>query len=180
MIINDIIKYQNGDGDSTLKLIEKFNPLLKKYAYKLCYEDAYNDLLIDFIELLHNIQIDRIYNKSEGGMVSYICTSVHSSYVKRLREIKQLQNFLLYSDLSDSELYYIEVLSSTCDTYPNLDFDSLQKLLTNSEITVIKMIYYIGYTVAETAAFCGVSRQAVNQMRSRALKKLKRVFSEML
>jgi RNA polymerase sigma factor (sigma-70 family) len=176
MIIDDIIKSQNGEEDSTLLLIEKFNPLLKKYAYKLKYEDAYNDLLIDFIELLHNIQINRIHNKSEGGMVSYLSTSVHSSYIKKLNEIIQLKNLLLYSDLNDSELYYIEALSSSYDIYPTLDFDDLKKLLTPSEIIIIKMIYYIGYTVAEIATFYGVSRQAVNQMRSRALKKLKRFF----
>lgn len=178
MTIDDILSSQNGDGNSTLKLIEKFKPLLKKYAYKLSYEDAYNDLLIDFIELLHDIQIDRIYNKNEGGIVSYICTSIRSSYIKKIKEIKQLQNLLFYCDLDDNELYYIEVKSSTYDTYSNLDFDILLKSLTESEFTVIKMIYYIGYTVTETATYFGVSRQAVNQMRNRALKKLKRVFSD--
>ena len=84
MTLDIIEKSQGGDGDATLKLTEKFNPLLKKYAYKLFYEDAYNDLLLDFIELLHNIQIKNIHNKSEGSVVSYICTSIHSSYIKRL------------------------------------------------------------------------------------------------
>ncbi len=67
MTIELISKSQSGDEDATLILIEKFKPLLKKYAYKLSYEDAYNDLLVDFIELIHNIQIYYIYNKDEGG-----------------------------------------------------------------------------------------------------------------
>jgi len=114
MTIDIIVKLQGGDDDATLLLIEKFNPLLKKYAYKLSYDDAYNDLLLNFIELLHNMQIENIHNKSEeGSVVSYICTSVHSSYVKRLIEVKRLRNLLLYSDLNNNELYYVESISAT-------------------------------------------------------------------
>jgi hypothetical protein len=128
MTIDIIERSQGGDGDATLLLIEKFNPLLKKYAYKLSYDDAYNDLLLNFIELLHNMQIENIHNKSEGSVISYICTSVHSSYVKRLIEVKRLRNLLLYSDLNDNELYYVESISATNDVYQEyeLSFDKLQ------------------------------------------------------
>lgn len=176
MTIDDIEKSQEGDRDSTLLLIEKFNPLLRKYAYKLSYEDAYNDLLVDFIELIHNIKLTRIYNKEEGGIISYICASMHNSYVKRLIEIKKLRIILLYSDLSDSELYYIESLTSTNDTYPKIQYDVLKKHLTSSEFNIIKMLYYLDYSATETANICGISRQAVNQTKNRALKKLKRVY----
>lgn len=180
MTIDIIVKSQGGDGDATLILIEKFNPLLKKYAYKLSYEDAYNDLLVDFIELLHNMKIENIHNKSEGGIVSYICTSVHSSYVKRLIEVKRLQNLLLYSDLNENELYYIESISSTIDVYHDNELSFIKKILTKQELTVIGMIYFTGYTVTEISNFCGTSRQAVNQMKNRALKKLHTSLSDKL
>jgi len=38
------------------------------------------------------------------------------------------------------------------------------------------MLFYEGYTVAETAGAIGITRQAVNQMKNRALKKLKNIF----
>lgn len=179
MTINIIAKSQGGDGDATLMLVEKFNPLLKKYAYKLSYDDAYNDLLTDFIELLHNMQIKNIHNKSEGSMVSYICTSVHSSYIKRLIEVKRLGKLLLYSDLNENELYYVESISSTNDVY-NYELSFIQKILTKQELEVISMIYFTGYTVTEIANFYGTSRQAVNQMKNRALKKLRNAFSDKL
>ncbi len=179
MTIDIIQKSQGGDGDATLMLVEKFNPLLKKYAYKLSYDDAYNDLLIDFIELLNNMQIKNIHNKSEGSMVSYICTSVHSSYIKRLIEVKRLGKLLLYSDLNENELYYVESISSTNDVY-NYELSFIQKILTKQELAVISMIYFTGYTVTEIANFYGTSRQAVNQMKNRALKKLRNAFSDKL
>lgn len=180
MTIDIIAKSQGGNGDATLVLIAKFNPLLKKYAYKLYYEDAYNDLLIDFITLLHNIQINHIRDKSEGSVISYIRTSVHSSYVKRLMEIKRLQNLLLYSDLKDSELYYVESISSTNDIYTNCELQFIRKILTKPELTVIYMIFFSGYTVIEISKFYGISRQAVNQMKNRALKKLRNAYLDKL
>lgn len=180
MTIDIIERSQGGDGDATLLLIEKFNPLLKKYAYKLSYDDAYNDLLLNFIELLHNMQIENIHNKSEGSVISYICTSVHSSYVKRLIEVKRLRNLILYSDLNDNELYYVESISATNDVYQEYELSFIKNILTKQELTVICMIYFTGYTVTEIASFYGTSRQAVNQMKNRALKKLRNAFSDKL
>lgn len=177
MIIDDLIKIQSRDSDSTLKLIEKFNPILKKYAYRLYYEDAYNDLLVDFIELLFNINLEKMQNKDDGCLISYLTTSIHNSYIKKLIKIKQLRNFTIYSDLTEKELYYIDSLTATNDTYVNTDFDLLRKLLTNPEFIIIKMIFYGGYSVAETAGALGITRQAVNQMKNRALKKLKRIYA---
>lgn len=42
------------------------------------------------------------------------------------------------------------------------------------------MIYFTGYTVTEIANFEGTSRQAVNQMKNRALKKLRNTFLDKL
>ncbi|MGN6711050.1 sigma-70 family RNA polymerase sigma factor [Anaerocolumna jejuensis] len=178
MIIDVIAKIQNGDSNSTLELIEKFNPLLKKYAHMLYYEDAYNDLLADFIELLSCVRIDRIKNKDDGGMTAYIAASMHSSYVKKLIKQKQLHRFIIYSDLSENELHYIDALNATNDTYINNELDLLKNILTASEFIIIKMIFYDGYSVTETANANSITRQAVNQMKNRALKKLKLVFSD--
>ncbi|PXV86254.1 RNA polymerase sigma factor (sigma-70 family) [Lachnotalea glycerini] len=176
MTINDIVKSQKGDRDSTLKLINKFTPLLKKYAFKLNYEDAYNDLILNFIECIHNFHVENIKSKAERSIVSYICTSIHSSYVKRLNEIIRLQNLFIYSNLSESEQYYIESLSATNDSHFKLYMESLQDFLTAPEISIIELVYYYGFSVNDIANFYGISRQAVNQMKNRALRKLKKDY----
>lgn len=171
-----IVQSQTGDSGATLTLIKKFDPLLRKYAYKLYYDDAYNDLLFDFIELLHNIRLDRMRDPNEGILVSYICTSIRSSYIKRLISLKRLHNFVPYSALNDSELYYAEAASATSDPYFQLEMTGIDYVLTESELSIIKMIYLLGHTVTETAGFYGISRQAVNQTKKRALQKLKKWF----
>lgn len=69
-------------------------------------------------------------------MVSYICTSVHSSYIKKLIEVKRLRNILLYSELKDNEPYYIESISAT-DVYQEYKLTFIKKILTKQELTVI-------------------------------------------
>lgn len=171
-----ITQSQTGDKTATLALIEKFNPLLKKYAYKLFYDDAYNDLLVDFIELVHNIQLDHLHDKSEGSLVSYICTSVRSSYIKKSIASKEMRNLVLYSNLSDNELYYVETSLASCDTYFKYELQGVNQVLTKSESSIIRMLYLSGYTVEEIACSLGVTRQAVNQMKKRALNKLKIIY----
>lgn len=83
------------------------------------------------------MQIENIHNKSEGSMVSYICTSVHSSYIKKLIEVKRLRNILLYSELKDNEPYYIESISATNDVYQEYKLTFIKKILTKQELTVI-------------------------------------------
>lgn len=176
MIKELIVQSQTGNRDATLKLVEKFDPLLKKYAYKLYYDDAYNDLLLDFINILYNMRLDLLRDTSEGTLVSYICTSIRSSYIKRLIALKKLHNFVPYSALSDSELYYAEATSATSDSYFEFEFTGVNRVLTDLELTIVRRIYLSGYSVTEIASICGISRQAVNQTKNRALKKLKNWF----
>ena len=179
MIIDYVIKIQNTDSEPIIEMVERFNPLLKKYAKRLYYEDAYNDLVADFIELLLNIDLEKIRIKEDGGMVSYIAKSIHSCYIKRLKKIRQACNVVIYSELSEKESYYIELLTATKDTYINIDLDFLRKTLTVQEFYIIKRIYYDMYSATEIAKILGVSRQAVNQMKNRTHKKIKHVLDDM-
>lgn len=173
MIADFIVKSQEGNSNAIIQLVKKFNPLLKKYAYRLYYEDAYNDLLVDFIDLLHRIKLNCVYHKCDGSLVSYISKSIRSSYIKKSIASKMLHCSIPASDLSENELYYLETTSASCDEYFKHEIPNADKLLTKSEKSVIQMIFLKGYSVYETAQKLHVSRQAINQMKKRALKKLK-------
>ncbi|MPM28694.1 Bacteriocin UviA [bioreactor metagenome] len=173
MIVDLIVLSQAGSSEATLELIHKFDPLLKKYAYKLYYEDAYNDLVADFIELLKNIRTDTI-SSCEGSLVSYIAKAVRNSYIKRSIAHSRQRNFIPYSAFDESELYRLEAESATVDETTTLDLCEIGSVLTEAELSVIKMLYFSGYTVNEVALSHGISRQAVNQMKKRALLKLRK------
>ena len=48
---------QTGNKKYMLEIIEKFDPLLKKYGRKLTYDDAYADIMLCLIETIKNIPI---------------------------------------------------------------------------------------------------------------------------
>jgi len=180
MIFDLIVQSKDCNVNATMALINKFNPLLKKYAYKLFYEDAYNDLLVDFVELIQNIQLEHMHSRDEGSLISYIRKTIYDSYIKKSMYLRKLHNVVLYSDISNSELAYVEKVSATTDTYFSDELVALNKAMTNKEVTIIKMMYLQEFTVKEIANNFGITRQAVNQIKKRALKKLQILYLDKL
>lgn len=74
-LIDTILKYQSGDSDSILCILDKLKFNIKKISNKLGYEYAETDLTIHLIEVIKNIDIHKFNNKSDGAIVNYINTS---------------------------------------------------------------------------------------------------------
>lgn len=55
-----------------MELTRKFHPLLGKYGRKLGYEDAEEDLIVDFIEWVKKLNLSNIYDSSDGALTNYI------------------------------------------------------------------------------------------------------------
>lgn len=167
---------QFGDGKSTIELVEKFNPLIKSLAYKLNYDDAYSDLLLDFISLLNRINLCNMHDPTDAHLVSYIVTSMRHSYIRRLTIMRD--NMVIpFSALSASQMRYISTSSSYNDVYQEIIVKELASVVTKKEWDIVRLIFYEGYTAAEIARVHGVSRQSVNQVKLRALRKLYRYFT---
>ena len=90
MLKDTIAAAQRNDEESLLALIEKFKPLLKKYAYKLHYEDSFFDLQLDFIQIVTTLNLEAQTKESEGALVNYICNSVQHAYWIGLYPLRKL------------------------------------------------------------------------------------------
>lgn len=158
------------EESAVLELVSHFNNLLRKYANYLRYEDAYNDLLVFFLELIQGDAIKSITGKDDKIITSYIYKSVRSKYIKLSKAFANKQ--IPFSDLSDERLYYIESQMSYTveDGIAQYWSDSI---LSDTESKVLHFIYEYGHSVQDTAKILGVSRQAVNQTKLRAIKKVK-------
>ena len=170
------INAAKNDRDVLQGLVTKFTPLLKKYAALLKYEDAYFDLQLDFIELICNFKIAEMKNTNDGAILSYIKRSIHNQYIKRSKangEYWSKNNML--SEMSDEQVAVISFYFSVTDNYDIISFKEYKKYLTQQEYEVVVLIYYYGYEVSEIAKFKNVSRQAVNQLKVRALSKLRHI-----
>lgn len=87
----DLIKNANkGDEDSLLKLLNKFDPLIKKCSFQLPYEEAKTDLIIFFIELIRDFKIKNINHN--GQAVNYISKAIHNKKIDLYRKYYKKRN----------------------------------------------------------------------------------------
>ena len=173
MLYNVVEKAKNGDEDAMMELIRKFGSLLHKYANKLEYEDAYQDYVLYFIELVKSGSLENLKDKNDGAVISYINICVQNYYKKKIQVIIKSKKEALISDLSEEQQYYIDVLTARSDNHnPVMDYNT-QNILNANENRVIYLSYVEGYSTAEIARMSNRTRQAVNQLKHRALDKLK-------
>ena len=172
-LLNKIIEAQNDHEEKLTVLIENFTPLLKKYASRMNYEDAFADLRLEFIEIILGIDPKRFVSYKEAQMLSYIKISVRNAYI-RLSKIKceREKNSFLVEDIRD------EIEKSQTDNYERIFLYDIKKYLSDSEFDVIYKHFFCGITINDIALLRGVSRQAVNQIKTRAINKLSKVFEK--
>jgi len=170
-----LINSQKGDKSALLALIDKFNSLLKWYAFKLRYDDAYHDLLTDYIYVIKSINIGNMRNRNEGTYVSYLRESIYHCYTKRQSALHKQIRLVNYSSLKKEEQYMIDIKTATTDVYKMFDISDFKDILSEEEFTLIYLIYVEGLSASEIAHQKGITRQAVNQKKQKALKKLKKI-----
>lgn len=56
-----IVRAQNGDSDAMEQLINRLQPLIRKYSYQLGYEDAKSELILWIIETIHLHKPNKIW-----------------------------------------------------------------------------------------------------------------------
>lgn len=50
-----ILKAKSGDRNAMMEIIERFTPIIKKYSYKLNYEDTEQDLILNLIQAVYKM-----------------------------------------------------------------------------------------------------------------------------
>lgn len=168
-----IINAQKNHEEDLLSLVNDFIPLIKKYATKMNSEDAFADLQLEFIEIILGINTEKFSNYAEPQILSYIKISVHNAYIKlSKRKCDYENNTFPVEDVRD------ELEKSLYDEYENIFLQDIKKYLTENEFDVIYKHFFCGFTVNDIALHKGISRQAVNQVKTRAIKKLSNVFEK--
>lgn len=173
--IADLIHHsQEGHPASTVKLIEKFMPLLKKYAFRLHYEDAFEDLQLDFLASIQSIDLSKLRRQEDDVLVKYIQNAIYHAYTKRLKSYLYTQKRVIpFCSMSDTQKQSIEYANASCDFYFELTFDDFKNILTPKEFMVVIKYFLYGQSIISIAAFCNISRQAANQAKLSAFNKLK-------
>ncbi|MCB2318027.1 sigma-70 family RNA polymerase sigma factor [Clostridium tagluense] len=163
---------QNKNKDAATKIIEKFMPLIKKYATKLNYDGADTDLIISLIKLIKKLPIDKnkLFEKDKV-IVSYIAISIKNEYIRLSQR---------YGKISKMEIICEDDIINNLQHYDeNYSFivEDLLKKLPALQNKIIKGIFLLNLKEVDLAVSLGISRQAVNSTKRRALKNLKKYLS---
>ena len=84
----------NVNSFAQLQIVQRFQPLLKKYAALLKYEDAYSDLQLYLLELLHSGKLTKLQRKDDGTLVKYIESSIRHQYISDVYKRQHLLGLL--------------------------------------------------------------------------------------
>lgn len=159
-----------GSNEDILYLIDKFSPILKKYASLLGYEDAYNDLRLFFMELIRRIA-NNSNLESDAQIVAYIKTSIIHHYYAKSKEKRTYKGHHFALDWeNDAAVRAVEASGATYDDYSAIEWEDLLSALTELERLTIIGIFRDCKSAAEIARKLGCSRQCVNQAKKRGLK----------
>lgn len=113
--------------------------------------------------------------ENDGKAVQYIAKAVKNRYYVLSKKHKKLpiQNF---SYLSEEQYHFILSLISTTSISTISDYFPINNTLTENEKEIIFLYYMHGYSSTEIAEKMNKTRQAVNQTKIRALRKIKRTM----
>ena len=80
-IHKQILDYQGGDANVALELVEKFKPLIKRYAFFLHREDSFEDLQCFLLSMLKTWDTSRLSSTDDATVTRYIANSVKNEYI---------------------------------------------------------------------------------------------------
>lgn len=167
-----VVRAEDNDNDAMLELIGRFRPLMLKYAKKLNYDDAYEDMVFEFIRLIKTGAMDNLNDRQDKTVISYIKECMVNFYKKKVQSVIKLHKEIALSDLTEEQLYYVRTQLSQTDEENILTEFGMDQLLNTKEEEVLYLVYVKGYSAAEIAREWNRSRQAVNQLKKRALQKV--------
>ena len=168
---------QNGNKDSIIDLMNMFQPLLRNLATHLNYEDAINDLELEFIQLIKTIKLSLLRSCDDGSIIRYIQQSLkYKSYQLSNTHRAKMRTEIPHCSYSEEQLFAIENQNAICDDYGSLLLSEAKMVLTKKEYEIIKKHIIDDVPVEQLAQKMGTSRQAINQSKNRALNKLRTLY----
>lgn len=167
-LLDIIIKAKRKDNESIHNILIIFENIINKYSRLLDGEDTKQDLNLFLIKLINNINLDSNSQYNNKQLLSYISKSLKNEYIRLSKKKCKIH---MFEQLDDDK---ITNKSINLDT--NIEILDTLNHLTEYERWILSQIFFSGYTVNELSKTLRKSRQSVNQVKKRALDKLKIVI----
>ncbi|TCO70417.1 RNA polymerase sigma factor (sigma-70 family) [Marinisporobacter balticus] len=161
---------QKENKESTANIFSHFHPTIKKLSKGLHYEEAETDMIILFLELIKNINIENFYDADDKQIASFIHKYLRNRSLDLFRKYELRHTPWI-------EMNY-DILSD--ENTPDIESTVFISMLLNALIPLQRQVilrkFIYGFSDAEIAKQLGVSRQAINRIKNRALDNLKKIL----
>ena len=152
---------KNNKDESMLDILAIFDNIINKYSRKLNGEDTKQDLYVFLIKLINNIDELSIVNYEDKQVLSYFSKSLKNEYIRLSKKNDRRKNNEDYN--CEDRVWGYNFIESNIEVVDSI------KNLNNYEKKIIKMVVLNGYSVSEVAKKTGKSRQAISQVKNRAI-----------
>lgn len=169
-----IQKIKHGDQEQMLFLLDTFEPLLKKYARLLRSEDAFEELQCFLLSFAREMPLEKLTAPTNGVIISYISKAVYHQYIAISKGRKKQPRTVYIEEQKDYDLLQYDAAFGESDTYSGLVLHDMRQILTKEEYHVVYEHYFRQRSIQDIADSVGKTRQAINQCKNSALKKLRR------
>ncbi len=162
-----IINFRKGDMQAFTSIYSGFEKLIDYYSNKIGDEDSRQELIIFFIETLYNTELSVFGDDRKDGLNRYISVSIRNKYIS-LSKKRQNEN-LCFMPFYDYYACYQD----------NIDIIFIKEMLNRlsyKQRAIIVYKYIYGYSDIELSRILGVSRQAVNRLKNRAIETIREMY----
>ena len=173
-----IMRAQDDEPDAMLSIIEMFRPAIQKFARLKNYdEDVKSEMTLSLIEVVHAIRLDKLNISSDGILISYISKALKHSYIHLSQRSERVRDSEMTCD--DTHQFLIDAYDPNDKNFSDevVTFAFLKQTLSPREYLCVTKIVIEGYSATELANLLGVSKQAINQCKRRALQKLRALMT---
>ena len=156
IFIHTLQQAKNGDTSAQEQIIRRFQPMIRKYAYKchaMEYEDAQQELTLALLTAIQSIK----YIQNEGACICFIQNALknHFKYLCRI-SIRHSE----YEQTSDSDFGFIEL---------NLSLQEYMRSLSSTRQKILSFILSEKYSTSEIADKLHLSVQYINRVKKEFL-----------
>lgn len=165
-------KFQRGDMSVFPAIFAEFEKLLHFFASRLIDEDGFQELSVFFVELLYKIDVSQFKKNSEDCLSRYIAVCIRNKYISlsKRNDLEKSKNTAFFEGYLEKDRLFNEDLALT---------QALKELLYTlppKQKRVILYKYIYNFSNKEIARHLSISPQAVNQIKNRALEKLRESY----
>lgn len=165
---NLIERFQKQDMSVFNSIYGAFKGLILLYANRIDEDDTVQELTMFLIELLYTVDLDVFNSDDSDGLKRYIAVALRNKYINLYKLNKKYRN--VYDVLYGKEMSVFD------DVESKLYIDEAMQYLSEKQRLIILYKYIYNYSDIEIALMLDISRQAVNRLKNRALKALRKAY----